>query len=160
VYLVHDKVNRMTTVRTQTLKKAASHELHRAQVRRALVPKREPNWSAALARGQHVGFRKISADAGSWIARYRPEDGKQDYHSLGLATDQFGFDEAKTAAAAWFKLKESGVADTVVTVATACRECVTDRRREKGDATAEKRFERTVYDNPLGARRLALVTFK
>jgi integrase len=123
-----------------------------------LAARREPYWGAPIAQGQHVGFRKISADAGTWIARYRAEGGVQEYRSLGSATDQFGFDQAKTAAIAWFKLKEAGISGAVTTVADACREYVTDRRREKGEATAhdaQMRFERTVDDNPLGAIHLA-----
>ena len=45
----------------------------------------------------------------------------------------------------------------VTTVAEVCREYVTELRRKNGDASArdaEKRFERTVYKDPLGAVRL------
>jgi integrase len=140
------------------MKKAASHQLHKSSVRRALVPKREPYWGPPLAQGRHVGYRKISTDTGRWIARWMDEAGDQKYHALGLASDQFGFDQAKTVALAWFKLKEAGVSSIVTTVADACREYVIDRRREKGEATAhdaDMRFERTVYDNSLGDIPLA-----
>ncbi len=65
----------------------------------------------------------------------RDEDGSRTIASLGYVSDAFGFDEAKAAAEAWFKNRESGVTDEVVTVEDACREYVTDRRREKGEAT-------------------------
>jgi integrase len=103
-------------------------------------------------------LRKIDAERATWIARLRDDAGRQAYHSIGYATDVLEFDQAKAAAEAWFKTRESGVTDQVVTVADACRAYVEDRRREKGDATAhdaEKRFERTVYKTGFGDIALA-----
>ena len=57
------------------MKKTSSHALHKVSVRRALVPKREPYWGAPLAQGQHVGYRKIDASTGRWIARWMDEAG-------------------------------------------------------------------------------------
>ena len=66
---------------------------------------------------------------------------------------RFDYDEAKGAAEMWFAELDSGVTGRTKsggepTVESACREYVEDRRREKGDRTAQdadKRFERTVY---------------
>lgn len=140
----------------------ASHALQKANVRDALVTQREPYWAAPLARGQYVGLRKISPTAGTWIARmWLPDEGvrgKQKYKALGIATDDFDFDKAKAAAAEWFKQLEAGVkTDDVVTVADACRAYVADLRSAKRNDTAhdaEKRFERTIYENPLGGKVL------
>lgn len=134
-----------------------SVEIHLAGVRRSLKPRREPYWAAPIARGKFIGYRKIDDDAGTWIARRRDDSGRQEYRSLGLVSEAFDFDKAKEAARAWFKVRETGVTDELVTVADACRAYVEDRKIEKGEATAhdaEMRFRRTIYDNPLGARSL------
>lgn len=130
--------------------------IHLAHVRRLLKPRREPYWSAPIARGQYIGLRKIDASTATWIARMRDESGRQVYRSLGYV-GQFDFDKAKDAARAWFKNREAGISDDVRTVADACREYVDDRRREKGEAAAhdaEMRFKRYVYDDAIGARQL------
>jgi hypothetical protein len=46
-------------------------QLHLAKVLKALKPRksRDPYWGAPLARGRHVGYRKIAADKATWIAR-------------------------------------------------------------------------------------------
>jgi hypothetical protein len=38
----------------------------------------EPYWRT-LDRGRAIGFRKIAADRGTWIARMRPDDGAVEY---------------------------------------------------------------------------------
>lgn len=135
-----------------------SIDIHLASVRRSLAPRREPYWAAPIARGKFIGYRKTDDESGTWIARMRDENGKQIYRSLGRVSDDFDFDKAKEAARNWYKLREAGVSDEVVTVADACREYVEDRKREKGAANAhdtEMRFERLIYDKPIGARPLA-----
>lgn len=136
-----------------------AHKLHLSSVRKALPARREPFWGAPIARGRYLGLRKIDATTATWIARYRDDEGRQNYKSLGFVTDEFDFDRAKEAAGAWFKLKEAGIkTGEVVTVADACRRYVEERRTSKSAACAhdaEKRFERTIYENTLGARALA-----
>ena len=135
-----------------------SVEIHLSSIRKGLKPRREPYWGAPIARGEFIGFRKLDAESGTWIARMRNEGGHQVYRSLGRVSEAFDFDKAKEAARLWFKLRESGISDDVLTVADACRQYVEDRKREKGAATAhdaEMRFKRTIYDNPIGARALA-----
>lgn len=134
-----------------------SVNIHLASVRNKLQPRREPYWGAPIVRGKYIGFRKFDAEAGAWIARSRDENGRQAYRSLGRVSDDFDFDKAKEAARQWFKLRESGISDDVITVADACREYVEDLKREKGATTAhdaEMRFKRTIYDNSLGMRAL------
>ena len=136
-----------------------AHDIHKARVRNALSPRREPYWAAPIALGRFIGFRKIDAQRGSWIARLRDDSGAQHYRRLGALSNTFGWEEAKTAANAVFDAHDAGVrASTRATVDTACREYVEDRRREKGEATArdaEARFERTVFDSAFGRTSLA-----
>ncbi len=53
--------------------------------RARLTARREPYWTA-LAKGAYLGYRR-SDQRGSWIARYRSRDGKQNYKPLGAADD-------------------------------------------------------------------------
>jgi integrase len=139
-----------------------AHELQKTSVLKELAPQREPYWAAPIQQGQYIGYRKIDAQRGSWIARaWLPDEGergKQKYKALGLVTREFGFDQAKVAAGEWFKQLEAGVkTDEVKTVADACRAYVADLRTAKRADTAhdaEKRFERTIYENGLGGRAL------
>lgn len=134
-----------------------SVNIHLASVRNKLKPRREPYWGAPIARGNYIGFRKFDVEAGAWIARSRDENGRQAYRSLGRVSDDFDFDKAKETAREWFKLRESGISDDVITVADACRQYVEDRKREKGATTAHDaamRFKRTIYSDPMGARPL------
>jgi integrase len=141
---------------------AKSHQLHKVSVLKALPPRPAPHWAAPIARGQFVGFRKIAADKGTWIARMRGPDGRQKYQSLGWATEAFDFDHAKVAAAEWFKLQDSGLTtgSEVVTVADACRSYVkslTATNGAKSGRDAELRLKRTVYKSDLGRKPLASV---
>lgn len=141
-------------------KRQGSIEIHKAGVRRALKPRREPYWGPPLARGRYVGFRKISAEVGSWIARARDDDGRQRYHSIGLAAPGLDYDTACNEARRWFQDLEAGVSGESITVAQACRDYVADRQLEKGEASArdaERRFARTVYDHDLGRRPLSKI---
>jgi hypothetical protein len=52
----------------------------------------------------------IDAQRASWVARWRDDAGKQNYHSLGYASDTFDFDAAKVAAEVWFKAARPGSA--------------------------------------------------
>jgi len=151
----------MASVRNSSAaRRQGSIEIHKAGVRRAVRPRREPYWGPPLARGHYVGFRKIADGEGSWIARAREEDGHQRYKSLGIATPALDYDAACKEARRWFADLEAGVSDEAITIAQACREYVDDRRHEKGEATArdaEMRFARTVYDTELGRRPLSKV---
>lgn len=138
-----------------------AYRIDQTKVRASLAPRiQEPYWGVPLARGRSLGFRKIASDRASWIARMRPEEGgqKYEYKALGAVTREFDFESAKRAALEWFQSRDRGGVDVdVPTVTEACREYVKDRRREKGEACAhdaEKRFERTVYEDPIGRIRL------
>jgi hypothetical protein len=140
---------------------SASHQLQKASVLRALIPRREPYWAAPLSRGRFVGLRKIDMLRATWIARLRDDAGKQKYNSIGIVTTEFGFDQAKAAAAEWFKLQESGVKKTEVrTVADACKAYVKSLTLTNGAGAghdAELRLRRTVYEKDLGKKSLSSV---
>jgi integrase len=130
--------------------------IHKVGVRRALEPRPEPHWGPPLGLNQSLGYRKIDADRGSWIAR-RKENGRSKYKALGPETDSFGFTEARAAALKWFAGIDRGITDDRVTVQRACELYVDDRQREKGHGCAQDakmRFTRTVYGKPLGDRPL------
>jgi len=131
-----------------------SHELHKIRVRHSLVPRREPYWGPPLARGRCLGYRKIGAQTGSWVARMRNETGHKVYRALGYLSETNDYEKARDAALEWFRAQDAGVLNAETTVAKACEAYVTDRRREKSEACAhdaEKRFERTVYGTQFGA---------
>ncbi len=137
-----------------------AHEIHKVEARKRLpVRVNEPYWRI-LKRGRALGFRKIAADRGTWLARMRPEDGgaKYEYEVLG-DTDRLDYDHAAEAAEKWFKVRAEGIkTDEVETVEAACRAYVKERRTSKSDACAhdaEKRFERTVYGSTFGRVALA-----
>lgn len=130
-----------------------AHELQKIRVRAALPPRREPYWGPPLARGRSLGFRKIDAETGSWVARMRNETGHKVYRALGYLSETNDYERAREAALEWFKAQDAGVLNAETTVAKACEAYVDDRKREKGDACAhdaKKRFERTIYGTPFG----------
>ena len=82
------------------------------------------------------------------------ETGQKVYKSLGFCTDAFDYEKAREAAEAWFRLRDAGVADELITVTDACKAYVEHLRREKGDVSAhdaDMRFKRTVYGTTFGA---------
>ena len=137
-------------------------ELHKASVLAALEPRRDPYWGPQIARGRYVGFRRIDGQRGSWIARYRNDEGRQKFKALGPHGRGFGFDQAKVAALEWFRAHEAGALvkaapGSAITVADACRSYVEDRRAQSGEEAAhdaEMRFRRCVYESELGRRAL------
>lgn len=132
--------------------------LHKVSDRDALPIRHDPYWGAPLARGRFVGYRKVANTHGTWIARFRDEFGKQKFKALGNATREFGFDAAKVAAVEWFKIQEAGIATAeVLTVIDACKAYVKSLILTNGEASgrdAKLRLTRTVYEHPLGKRKL------
>ena len=73
-----------------------------------LAKRREPYWYKLIL-GGYLGYR-VGATGGSWIARYRDEEGKQNYKSLTLL-HHFGlneFDSAVGEARKWFDTQQQG----------------------------------------------------
>jgi hypothetical protein len=63
-----------------------------------LKARREPYWVKLQARG-YLGFRR-TADGGTWVARWRDDQGKQHYRALRLAMEapERAYDEAAASA--------------------------------------------------------------
>jgi integrase len=129
-------------------------DIHKVGVRAALEPRNEPYWRT-LAPNQSIGFRKIDANRGSWIAR-RKANGRRTYEALGDDCKdpgkEFGYAHAKLAAEKWFASQDQGITEDP-TVRKCCEDYVANQRdkRNKPRAAhrAEQLFERQVYEKPL-----------
>jgi len=136
----------------------ARFDIDKATVRNRLELRREPYWGAPVERGLFVGFRKLE-HGGNWIARFRTEDGKQVYNSLGPVSAENDYEAAKREARRWRKGVEVGVKPSGVdTVSDACVEYLAALRREKREATAQdaaQRINRTILNDPLGRIKLS-----
>lgn len=118
-----------------------------------LSPRREPYWGKIQA-GCFVGFRKLADGAGTWIARWRDEAGKQHYHALDHQSD---YDTAVAAARQWFQHCDLGATPQVLSVTEACKAYVAallaeGRKDTASDATG--RFNRLVYEKNIGKIQL------
>lgn len=135
----------------------AAHELHKVTVRNKLKSRREPYWGAPVERGLFVGYRRLE-HGGSWVVRYRTDDGQR-HLSLGIASEENDYEAAKREARRWRKTIDAGVSNSdVQTVADACADYVKTLRAGKRAATAadaERRFLRTVDNDPLGGVKLS-----
>ena len=130
-----------------------SQKIDTVAARKNLVPRPAPYFQR-LEVGGFIGFRKLSDGTGSWVVRWRDEHGKQINHTLG---SYYTFDLACKAAREWIDSAKGGVTEEV-SVEEACRRYVTDRRNEKGGATAndaEGRFRRYVYGQKFGKLKLS-----
>lgn len=119
--------------------------------RAALTPRPEPYWERMSA-GCHLGFR---AGADTWVAKHRDAaTGKRLIHALGEFSE---FDQAATAARAWFEQLSHGVkADA--TVKDACDVYVAKLEADGRKAAAKDaagRFKRLVNDDRFGTIKLA-----
>jgi integrase len=97
----------------------------------------EPHWHR-IAEGQHLGYRKLAANEGTWIARYRVSGIKKRYYkALGAAdgprkpangTHVLSFQQALEAALRWFvtvaKADAAGVQIGPYTVADAAHDWI------------------------------------
>ena len=76
--------------------------------RNGLAERREPYWTV-IAKGCAIGYRR-GAKGGTWLARFRGEDGKQHHEALGAADDArdpdnitvFSFGQAQERARTFF----------------------------------------------------------
>lgn len=117
--------------------------------RSALPPRREPYWSRVKA-GCHLGYRVIASGDGTWIARWRDEEGKQHYQALGIHET---FDLARKAAEAWFAHAMQTDGGDVLTVSQVCQHYI-DEQQAKGKESAAKdadyRFKQLVFGTDHG----------
>ena len=115
-----------------------------------LAPRREPYWEP-LKKGAAVGYRRLDGDGdGTWIARWRDDEGKQKYRALGNFKE---FDDAAKAARAWVMACEQGASPKVTTVKEVCEAYVDALKAEGRTSTADDargRFSRLIYDETIG----------
>jgi integrase len=117
--------------------------------RAKLQPKREPYWARLLA-GGYVGFRKLDAGEGTWIGRWRDEDGKQHYRALGHFDE---YDQAAKATRVWITQNQQGANPSATTVEAACKayeEALLMGQRRNTAKDVEGRFRRLVYGSTFG----------
>lgn len=131
------------------------HQIDSQKSRDTLAPRREPYW-VWLEAGRQLGFRKLAAGEGTWIAKWRDdESGRRHYKALGKIRDEgkrTSYSIAKKQAEGWFAELEKGVKPHSLTVKAACERHIDALRSAGGDlkANAEKaRFERLVYGDRL-----------
>lgn len=117
--------------------------------RSKLQPRREPYWARLLA-GGYIGFRKPDSGEGTWISRWRSEDGKQHYRALGHFDE---YDEAAKVAREWIAQNQQGASPKATTVEAACKAyeeaLLLDQRRSTAK-DVEGRFRRLVYGTAFG----------
>ena len=113
--------------------------------------RREPYWTV-LTQGCAIGYRK-GKNGGSWIARWRAPDGKQNYHAIGPAddtmnqsessTEVLSYAEAQEKARQWFVEKgredKAGKSRGPYTVADAIEDYLADYQGRGGKAVKDAR---------------------
>lgn len=130
-----------------------AHSITTVKARDALPPRHGPYWHR-LAKGCFLGFQKTSATApGTWVARFREDDGRETRRSLGGFGDRppsDRFDAAKAAADEWFRHKGRGGTSEARTLRQVCESYVAhlrDEGREDSAHDAEGRFRRWIYSD-------------
>ncbi len=94
---------------------ARNEKLDTRSARANLAKRREPYWTV-ISKGSALGYRKGSR-GGTWVARYRDDDGKQHYEAIGPAddcrdpngVDVLSFAHAQAKAREWFDAKARGL---------------------------------------------------
>ncbi len=105
--------------------------------RERLSKRREPYWHKLIL-GGFLGYR-VGATGGSWIARYRDEEGKQHYKSLTLPAHYAlnEFDCAVGEARKWFDSQQQGFRAKPGTVQEATDNYLEYLEQEKGRSSAK-----------------------
>lgn len=125
-------------------------KLHSRTSRLRLSIRREPYWKSISA-GCALGYRR---GPGTWIAKYRGEDGQRHYSSIGAADDSLdadghaalSFTQAQEKARGFFKQKARETAgdfsptDGPYTVADALRDYFADRERRGHKSVRKDRY--------------------
>jgi integrase len=133
--------------------------------REQLDPRREPYWNYVASRG-YLGFRR-TLTGGSWIARYRHENGKQEYNALKLALsvpEDEARDVAQRMALKWFEDCARGAVQQGsggYKVSDAATAYVASLRARKGDSAAndaEGRINLKIKPTALWGKRVDRLT--
>jgi len=108
------------------------------KAKRVRLPRRrEPYWHKVVL-GGFIGYR-VGAKGGSWIARYRDEEGKQHYKSLELPAylPQNEYDVAMGEAKSWFDNQNLGFRAKPGTVKEAADNYIEYLEQKKGESSAD-----------------------
>ena len=114
-----------------------------------LAPRREPYWER-LKTGTYVGYRRLANGDGTWIVRWRNDDGRQKTHAIGTFSR---FDDAAHAALIWVQGCEQGASTDSTTVKQACEAYVSNlltEGRTSASKEAKGRFKRLVDEASIG----------
>jgi integrase len=140
------------------------HEIQKASYRKTLKPNPNDVYWRALDKGLAIGFRKLDAERGTWMARRRAEagegrtgSGSYETKPLGAVTDALDYGAAKALAEAWFKDRAQGISDDAPTVEAVCKEYVAALRadgKERTAKNAEYKLKPAVYDTDFGRTQL------
>src|SRR5437764_289113 len=128
--------------------------------RTKLPARRVPYWTVVSA-GCALGYRK-GAKGGTWIGRFRDDNGRQHYGPLGAADDArepdgltvFGFAQAQDRARAWFEQKARSQAGDFAplnrpyTIADALADYRADYVRRGGKAVDRLDWSAKAWINP------------
>lgn len=138
-----------------------THKIDSKTARAKLAHRREPYWSR-IERGTYVGYRVSKlAGEGTWIGRYRDDEGDHKYRSLGaIADDSRGtaYDKAVREVRQWAAGLAAGVANELFTVADAVQAYTKDQAasgRTKAAETSEKRYRRHVLGDEIAKIELS-----
>jgi integrase len=103
-----------------------------------LAKRREPYWHKLIL-GGFLGYR-VGSKGGSWIARFRGEEGKQHYKSLDMPPHlpQNEYDVAVGEAQKWFESQNQGFRAKPGTVQEAADNYIEYLELEKGKTAAEE----------------------
>ena len=141
--------------------------------RAKLAERREPYWTV-IDRGCAIGYRR-GAKGGTWIARFRADDGRQHYEALGAADDArdadgatlFSYSQAQTRAREFFERKARELAGHIepsagpYSVASVLKDYFAERERRGSKGLAKDRAAAKVRILPaLGEIELAKLTTK
>lgn len=131
-----------------------AHSITTVKARAALKPRISPYWHP-IARGCHLGFRKTGPAApGTWVTKFRDDDGKELQHSLGGFDDippSEHFDAARKKADDWFEHMGRGGSNKDKSLKQVCEDYVAhlaNEGRAGASQDAAGRFKRWIYSNP------------
>lgn len=117
--------------------------------RTALAPRREPYWARVRA-GCHLGYRVISSGEGTWIARWRDDEGKQHYKALGTIDT---YDNAVRLAETWFSHAVQTDGGDVLTVSQVWEHYISELRangKQVATTDANYRYKQLIRGTDFG----------
>jgi integrase len=151
-------------------RKIRDERLDTRAARLRLAVRREPYWRG-IQEGRALGYRRLSAKAGTWIARHQGKASGRTYRALGSADDHaeadgagtLTFAQAQTAALAWFAElgRAGGKVATPVTVGDALDAYLAKYEAGGGRSLADTRRAVEAHIRPaLGSKLVADLTPK